>query len=142
MASKKTRKRAYTPPPAEVVNRKQRSQRLNGSKAQSSARKERLESRTVTLPNGRRMPIPPVPSWRRSFRQLPIYFLLLLVVSYLTAKFPPGTSLMQKGALSVWAAAPVTVFMLPMLHLMDRMRWNRYVKLTSGNASDSGKSKA
>ncbi len=124
MAKRKTRKRPYIQPPSEVQNRK----------SVAAKRTVRVEARDrgdrfYTLPNGRRMPIPPQPGVRRLMRQLPFYFIAMLLVGYFTIKFPGDTTAQAKLAIAAVQAAPITLLMLPMLYFLDRGRWNRYQRV-------------
>jgi hypothetical protein len=126
MATKKTRKRPYTPPPSEVESKKQSEERRT-VRVERPSRADRF----YTLPNGRRMPIPPKPTFRRLMRQLPFYFLAMLLVGYFTIPFEGDVSTSQKWSIAAIQALPITMLMLPVLYLLDRARWNRYLRLTT-----------
>lgn len=130
MAKRKTRKRPYIQPPSEMNSRKQSSERR-------TVRVEQRDrgDRFYMLPNGRRMPIPPAPGFRRLMRQLPFYFLAMLAVGYFTIKFPESTTAQAKLAIAAVQAAPITLLMLPMLYFLDRGRWNRYQRVINRDSA-------
>jgi len=132
MATKKTRKRPYTPPPSETVSKKQTGERRT-VRVERSSRSDRF----YTLPNGRRMPIPPHPTFRRLMRQLPFYFVAMLLVGYFTIPFEGDVTTQQKWSIAAIQAAPITMLMLPVLYFLDRARWNRYLRLTAKKSSSA-----
>jgi hypothetical protein len=115
MATKKTRKRAYIPPSHEVVNRRERSENTttrHATRANSANRSS--------------LAVPP-PSWRRTARKLPIYFLLIFALQYFMlaeANYAPA----QRLGIAAMQAGLVTLAFAPFMHMMDRFAYNRYLK--------------
>ncbi len=132
MSTRKPRKRPYTPPPSEHAARKSADERR-------TVRVQRADKgdRFYMTPNGRRMPIPPQPTFRRLFRQLPFYFIVMLLVAYFTIPFEGDVTAQARVTVAAVQAAPIALLMLPMLYYLDRARWNRYLRNTTQKASDS-----
>lgn len=115
MATRKTRKRAYIPPSSEVVNRRERTE---------TTRTERARQRTQ--PGPRQNAGYPVPSFGRTLRRLPIYFVMILALQYyLNPQKLEGGDRWMAAAL---AAGIVTLIFAPFMHMMDRLAYNRWLK--------------
>lgn len=83
------------------------------------------------------MPIPPAPTFRRLFRQLPFYFIAMLLVGYFTIPFEGDVTTQSRMTVAAVQAAPITLLMLPMLYFLDRARWNRYLRAIAQKAPDA-----
>lgn len=130
MAAKKPRKRAYTPPPVEVENRKSRSGRA-GRRSKSPDGPE-----YYTLPNGRQVRVPPEPSLKRVLAQLPLYIIIMVGITYV---FPPkGVTTTDERLLSgLIQGGLVAIMITPMLLWMDRRRYAMYLRMSGQHVSAS-----
>lgn len=131
MAAKKTRKRAYIPPSAEVVNRRERTETIRTHHS-SATRAQRGAA------GARGAYVYPTPSWKRTAKRLPVYFLLIFAMQY----FLLGQEGNIDGSARVIAAAGfafvITLCFAPFMHMMDRFAYNRYVKKSGGAQQKPG----
>ncbi len=120
MAAKKARKRAYIPPSAEVVNRKERTT--------SSPRVQRTQAHRG---NARAAYEYPTPSIKRTLKRLPIYFVLIFALQYWFAgQDARGFDTQERLIFAAGSAAFVTVLFAPFMHVMDKFAYNRYLRRT------------
>lgn len=124
MAAKKARKRAYIPPSAEVVNRRERTTtsrtlRTSAPRAARGGTGSRVEQAY------------PTPSIGRTLKRLPIYFVLIFALQFYllgTGKKPIGGS--ERLLFAAAQAGVVTLCFAPFMHVMDRFAYNRHLKRT------------
>lgn len=124
MPAKKIRKREYIPPSHEVVNRKERT---------TSAPRVTKSTRTAAPRGGgaRGQYEYPQPSWRRTFKRLPIYFLLIFALQYfMPSEAAKNSSDSERLFVAAGLAAVITIVFAPFMHMMDRMAYNRWLKRT------------
>lgn len=128
MAAKKARKRAYIPPTSEVVNRRERTETTRTHRSTATARPQR----------GARTPYEyPVPSWRRTLKRLPVYFILIFFMQWYLLGREGKVSGDDRIVAALGFAALITVCFAPFMHMMDRMAYNRHLKRTGKHASGS-----
>ena len=122
MASRKPRKREYVPPTHEVLNKKDVAPRKRGEGPQPGPR-----GAAAGRPRGYR--VPPPPSWRRTLRRLPIYFLLLFALQYflVDGKAAQDLTTGQRVGLSALYALVVTIVFAPFMYWMER--WSYGVQM-------------
>jgi hypothetical protein len=124
MSTKKTRKRAYIPPSQEVVNRRERDTTSRTIKASSPA-KGGAGSRAA----GRSQYAPAKPSFTRTAKRLPIYFLLIFALQFWQYnKDHASSSLLQTTGVAALIALGVTIVFAPFMHAMDKVAYNRFLK--------------
>ena len=131
MAAKKIRKRAYIPPSSEVVNRRERTEttRTHRSSAPRGARGA----------GSRQAGVYPTPSWRRTLKRLPLYFVLIFALQYFfSGQDARNLDTQERIIFALGSAAFVTVLFAPFMHVMDRFAYNRYLK-RSGKAAPEAK---
>ena len=129
MAAKKARKRAYIPPSNEVVNRREPAQRSARTQRATAARPARGEY------------VYPSPSWQRTFKRLPIYFVMIFALQYLLGgSAAKGMDTQERLVYAAASAGFVTVLFAPFMHVMDRFAYNRYLKRTGTKPPASDKS--
>jgi hypothetical protein len=112
MASRKPRKRAYTPPQNEVSNKRQHAPRSKSARGGGTRNSYQ----------------PQPPSWRRTLRRLPIYFIIIFGLQYFVLKSAEDLSKNERLLQALGTAAIVTLAFAPFMHLMDRMSYNRWAK--------------
>lgn len=123
MAAKKARKRAYIPPSHEVINRRERDETTH-------TRSAPRQSRDTARGAARAAYEYPQPTIRRTLRRLPLYFVLIFGLQYfLSREDATSARLLQAAA----QAAIVTIAFAPLMHVMDRFAYNRWLK-RSGKA--------
>jgi hypothetical protein len=128
MAAKKARKRAYIPPSHEVVNRRERSEKTRTVRADRSSSASR---------GGRQPYAYPVPTWGRTLKRLPIYFVMILVLQYVLASAETrDLATSERIMRAAVSAGIVTVLFAPFMHLMDRWAYNRYKRRTGATAAE------
>lgn len=136
MAKRKVRKSPYIPPQSEVVNRKQR--RPTDSKARSTGG----AGGNRGYKPGRE---PQPPSWMRTFKQVPIYYVLIVGVNYLLTpgKDAHGHALKGVARLELAASSSLLVVLafVPLMYFLDRSRWRRYTGGTDAAAEPKPKRK-
>ena len=122
MAAKKARKRAYIPPSAEVVNRKERTT--------SSPRVQRTQAaRGAAGPRGQYNY--PTPSLKRTLKRLPVYFVLIFALQYWFAgQDERGFDTQERLIFAAGSASFVTVLFAPFMHIMDKFAYSRYLRKT------------
>ena len=133
MAEKKIRKRAYIPPSSEVVNRKERttssSSRPSAGSARQSARSGANNPRSANY-------VYPTPSFKRTAKRLPVYFLLIFALQYWQ----------YSGAHDDWSGARIAgtalataglirIVFAPFMHWMDKLSYNRWLKRSGRTSS-------
>ncbi|MCW2923753.1 MAG: hypothetical protein JWM98_1157 [Thermoleophilia bacterium] len=127
MAAKKARKRAYIPPSSEVVNRRERTETTRTQRG-STARPPRGAARGG---RGGADFVYPEPSWGRTLKRLPIYFVMIFALQYLLGGEAAKDMDTQKRLIyALGSAAFVTVLFAPFMHMMDRFAYNRSLKRT------------
>lgn len=133
MAAKKARKRAYIPPSAEVVNRKERTT--------SSPRVQRTQATRGGAAGARGQYAYPKPSFRRTAKRLPIYFVLIFALQYWFAgQDARGFDTQERLVFAAGSAAFVTVLFAPFMHIMDKFAYTRYLRKTGQLPADDKKS--
>lgn len=135
MAKIKQRKRAYIPPPNEA-SAKQTSTTTTRKVSTKSGSGGRAY---YTAPNGRKMPVPAKPGLKRSLTQIPLYFIAMAVVVYLTT--PKGTTT-DRLLYAATQALILSVVFLPMLYWLDRMRYRRYETIVGASSKPREKAAA
>ena len=117
MARRKARKSAYIPPQSETVNRRQRSPTTRT--AAGGSRGSRTSNARVAQP----------PSWKRVFRQVPIYYVLIAGVNFvLTPGHDKAGHVLHTAArlrLSLGSSLLVVLAFVPLMYFLDRRRWER-----------------
>jgi hypothetical protein len=131
MTARKPRKRAYIPPPTEVDNRKERasgagSRRVGAVKGAGRTSTGAGGRAMYTLPNGRKIPVPPEPSVMRTLKQLPIYFALVVAFYYFMG--PKGTTSDARLIGGVSQGAILIVVITPMMLWLDKRRYRQYLR--------------
>jgi hypothetical protein len=123
MAAKKARKRAYIPPSSEVVNKRERSE---------TTRTHRTSAPRAQ--GGRPAYEYPTPSLGRTLKRLPVYFLMIFALQYFLLSREGKSEGMELLIAAAATAGLVTLIFAPIMHMMDRMAYNRYQrKLGGGN---------
>ncbi len=123
MAAKKARKRAYIPPSAEVVNRKERTT--------SAPRVQRTQATRGGAGGARGQYVYPQPSLKRTLKRLPVYFVLIFALQYFFAgQDARGLDTQERLIFAAGSAAFVTVIFAPFMHIMDKFAYNRYLRRT------------
>ena len=128
MAAKKTRKRAYIPPSSEVVNRRERTESTRTHRS-TATRQQRGGSAGKAY-------VYPVPSWKRTAKRLPIYFVLIFALQYYllgSGEKPLAGS--ERLTFAAMQAGLVTLCFAPFMHMMDRFAYNRYLKRSGAAAA-------
>jgi hypothetical protein len=117
MARRKARKSAYIPPQSETDRRKQRAP--TSSRASGRASTSRAQAR-----------VPQPPSWKRTLRQAPIYFVVVAGLNFLLSphKDSAGHALSQgdRLLLSIYPSIAVVLAFVPFMYFLERNRWRRY----------------
>ena len=123
MAAKKARKRAYIPPSAEVVNRKERTT--------SAPRVQRTQATRGGARGSNGQYVYPQPSLKRTLKRLPVYFVLIFALQYWFAgQDARGFDTQERLMFAAGSAAFVTVLFAPFMHIMDKFAYNRYLRRT------------
>ena len=122
MAAKKARKRAYIPPSSEVVNKRERVAPTPRAQRSQAQRNQRAGSSAYVYPT---------PSFKRTAKRLPIYFVLIFALQYWFAgQDARGFDTQERITFALGSAAFVTVLFAPFMHVMDKFAYNRYLKRT------------
>ncbi|MCW2921512.1 MAG: hypothetical protein JWL76_1386 [Thermoleophilia bacterium] len=133
MAAKKARKRAYIPPTVEVVNRKERTT--------SAPRVQRTQAARGGKAGARAQYEYPKPSFRRTAKRLPIYFVLIFALQYWFAgQDSRGFDTQERLIFAAGSAAFVTALFAPFMHIMDKFAYNRYLRKTGQQPTADTKS--
>ncbi|MEO6867310.1 MAG: hypothetical protein ABI200_04745 [Gaiellales bacterium] len=131
MAAKKARKRAYIPPAHEVINRREATETTRTVRA-SAPRPQRGSARGEY--------VYPVPSWKRTLKRLPIYFVLIFALQfYLLGTGDKAVAGNDRLTFAILQAGVVTICFAPFMHMMDRFAYNRYLKRSGGAAATKSK---
>jgi hypothetical protein len=130
MADKKTRKRAYIPPTSEVVNRKERTTVTSSRPARGAA----------SAPRGANNPrsanyVYPTPSFKRTAKRLPIYFLLIFALQYWQYGSHDDVNATSRTLMALGTAAAITLVFAPFMHWMDKLSYNRWLKRSGKTAA-------
>lgn len=129
MTDRKPRKRAYIPPSHEVVNKREPTEQV---------RTVRNAPRGGAAgAGGKREFIMEPPTWRRTMRRVPVYMVMIFAMQYF---FTKGSSQERLRDAAISAAA-ITVAFLPMMFLMERWQYTRWLRKTGrvpGPSSASG----
>jgi hypothetical protein len=137
MSQRKPRKRDYIPPEHEVVNKRERSPRKREA-ARARARGNSGGGAGITRRDGKEFTMPE-PTFRRTLRRVPLYLLMIFALYYFT--FSKDGKLEGRALVTqaVFTAAIVTVAFTPMMYLMERWQYARYLRKGGRVLSKSNK---
>lgn len=127
MSKRKQRKSAYIPPAHEIVNKRQRATTTRTIRRSRTATGAGPDG-AVKGPRGRTLE---PPSWRRVARRAPIYYLLFFALQYITVTKDASGHVLSSSERFQGAgvlAALMTLAFVPMMLLMERWQYSRWVK--------------
>jgi len=114
MATRKPRKREYIPPVHEVVNKK-----------------DAVRTKRPAPAVSRRSPDwrPPEPTWRRTLRRVPVYFVLLFGLNwFMMSGAKTDYTRNEIVTQSLLTAALYAVLFIPILYWMERWTYSKSIK--------------